>query len=178
MKPMKLISPLIYPLAPLCQSSLSNQLLPSSSYTYSLPSQWFDTLRSSNPRKCKTKYSNQQSNPTKYQDQYNPTKLKPNPVGQITFLGKNWAFFFSTSWYNSFATFSHTWHLMYGMSSFLALKTGFLAQRETGTHVDATNEVTKTTSICLILAMPLSQAAKSKALFLDLPAWVNVIKVI
>ena len=58
---------------------------------------------------------------------------------KVTFLGSISACFFWTWWYNCAASFSQTWHLMYGMSSFLALATTFLEPLETGIHAETSN---------------------------------------
>lgn len=70
-----------------------------------------------------------------------------------TFLGEISACFFWTWWYNCAASFSQTWHLMYGISSFLATVSGFLEQRETGTHADTSSTDTTTKSTDLIFAI-------------------------
>ena len=118
--------------------AISNPLLPFSDYKHSQLSQWSGTPRSNTEIHKIIEYlsftkSLQISSETNSRKQFRRRKNKKR-----TFLGEISACFFWTCWCNSLASCSHTWHLMYGMSSFLATPTGFLEQCERGIHAATT----------------------------------------
>lgn len=57
-------------------------------------------------------------------------------IKNSTFLGEICCCFSFTSWCSREASFSQTWHFIYGTSSFLGVDDGFFAPSETGNNAD------------------------------------------
>lgn len=145
-----------------CQSAKSNPLPPSSNYRHSPISQWFQTPRSDPNKSIRDQIKFNEKKNT----QYHKSKLERNPDDKITFLGEIWACFFSTWWYNCAASFSQTWHLMYGMSSLLATPTGFFEQWETCSHVEITSiEKTNTIIVFIFIFIIFSLVSRKTGLY-------------